>query len=178
MKVYRRIFFFNSIIMMKILHFWLYITIRSRLLIRNVLGCPISFFHTTLWMNLTGYVYKNMQVYLSAVYGIGFSCPRALSKYVSLVTKSLLKFFLHGSIWRAKKSILKKAIVQRTPQTRFASFTGVVLRLLGPYAIGLRNLELAISSWKVKTAAAAQQRRMRTLSRLYSLKIRDIVCAR
>ena len=44
------------------------------------------------------YVYINMQANLLAVYGIGFSRPRALSKYVSLVIKSLLKFFLHRSI--------------------------------------------------------------------------------
>ncbi|CAK9829578.1 Histone-lysine N-methyltransferase SETMAR [Anthophora retusa] len=34
-----------------------------------------------------------MQAYLLAVYGIGFSRPKALLKYVLLVTQSLLKLF-------------------------------------------------------------------------------------
>lgn len=41
-----------------------------------------------------------------------------------------------------------------------AEITGVMLRLLRPSAIGLRDLELTILTWKTKTAAVEQQRRM------------------
>ncbi|KAI4488714.1 hypothetical protein M0802_011324 [Mischocyttarus mexicanus] len=69
-----------------------------------------------------------MEAYLLAVYGIGFSISKALIK----AKRSICGMFcLIG---------LKKAIVQRILKTRFAQLNEAVLRLLGLFESGLKNL--------------------------------------
>lgn len=132
----------------------------------------------------------NMYSYLLVVFGLSFNHPRVLLIYISLVTLPKHNFFLHCSIWIARKKIFAECfiVLRKIIFFRCAVAEICTVYLNGATIITIicnwRNLELAILTWKMKAVMVTQQYgygRIRTLSRRWksqSLKICDIVCKR